>query len=107
MARRTLLVFLTIASLTLFALPVSADPIISSGTPTTTVPTFLTDGSYLFGITVPDPLPAGEFLEPVDISESISSFGNSRFSSTTQSSTRLIPSTGPPESTEPNSPTAT
>lgn len=71
MARRTLLVFLTIASLTVFALPANADPIISPGTRTTTVPTYLTDGSYLFGITVPDPLPAGEFLEPVDISGTV------------------------------------
>ncbi len=68
MRRRTLLSSLAIALLTLFALRVDADPIISPGTPTTTVPTYLSDGSYLFGITVPDPLPAGEFLEPVDIS---------------------------------------
>jgi len=71
MPRRTLLVSLAIASLTLFAPRVDADPIISPGTPTTTVPTYLTDGSYLFGITVPDPLPAGEFLEPVDISGAV------------------------------------
>jgi hypothetical protein len=44
-----------------------ADPIISAGTPTTSVPTYLTDGSYLFGITIPTPLGAGEFLLPVDI----------------------------------------
>ena len=48
-----------------------ADPIISAGTPTTTVPSYLTDGSYWFGITVPDPLPAGEFLEPVDVSGAV------------------------------------
>jgi hypothetical protein len=71
MPKRVLIVALAIASLTLFAPRVGADPIISPGTPTTTVPTYLTDGSYLFGITVPDPLPAGEFLEPVDISGAV------------------------------------
>jgi hypothetical protein len=71
MPRLTLVLCLAIASLTFFALPVSADPIISPGTPTTSVPTYLSDGSYLFGIIVPDPLPAGEFLEPVDISGAV------------------------------------
>ena len=68
MPRPTLVLCLALASLAFFALPVNADPIISPGTPTTSVPSYLSDGSYLFGITVPDPLPAGEFLEPVDIS---------------------------------------
>jgi hypothetical protein len=46
-------------------LPVAAVPIISPGTPTTTVPVYLTDGSYLFGITVT--LGVGQFLLPVEI----------------------------------------
>jgi hypothetical protein len=71
MPRRVLLVVLAIASLTFFAPPVNANPIVSPGSPTTAVPIYLTDGSYLFGITVPDPLPAGEFLEPVDISGAV------------------------------------
>jgi PEP-CTERM motif-containing protein len=71
MPRRVLVVALAITSLSFFAPRVDADPIISPGTPTTTVPTYLSDGSYLFGITVPDPLPAGEFLEPVDISGAV------------------------------------
>jgi hypothetical protein len=49
----------------------TADPVISPGTPTTTVPTYLTDGSYLFGITIPTPLPSGEFLLPIDISGAV------------------------------------
>ena len=47
----------------------AADPIISPGTPITNnadVPTYLTDGSYLFGITVP-PLGASDFLLPIEI----------------------------------------
>jgi len=32
-----------------------ADPLISPSTPTSTVPTYLADGSSWFGITVPDP----------------------------------------------------
>jgi hypothetical protein len=47
----------------------AADPIISPGAPITNnadVPTYLTDGSYLFGITVPS-FDAGEFLLPIDI----------------------------------------
>jgi hypothetical protein len=62
---------LAIASL--IALTVSwaeADPIISIGTPITQdadVPAYLTDGSYLFGITVPL-LGTDDFLLPVEIS---------------------------------------
>ena len=72
MARRTSLVFLAVASFTLFALPVSADPIISVGTPITSnadLPSYLTDGSYPFGITVS--LSPGEFLVPIDISGAV------------------------------------
>jgi hypothetical protein len=71
MPRRVLLVALAIASLTSLALRVEAGPIISPGTPTTTVPTYLTDGSYLFGITIPTPLAPGEFLLPIDISGAV------------------------------------
>jgi hypothetical protein len=71
MLRRVLLVALAIASLALFAPQVDADPIISPGGSTTTVPTYLTDGSYLFGITIPTPLPPGEFLLPIDISDAV------------------------------------
>jgi hypothetical protein len=39
--------------------------VISAGTPTTTVPGYLSDGSYLFGITVT--LNADQFLLPVEI----------------------------------------
>ena len=49
----------------------AADPIISVGTPITNdadVPSYLTDGSYLFGITVPPLVPPDDFLLPVDIS---------------------------------------
>src|ERR1700752_1276207 len=67
MLKRALLVSLAFASVASFIPPVEAGPIISVGTPTTTVPTYLTDGSYLFGIMVPTPLPAGEFLMLVDI----------------------------------------
>src|SRR6516165_1598538 len=45
-----------------------AVPIISPGAPTTAVPTYLTDGSYWFGIIIPTPLPPNEFLLPVEIS---------------------------------------
>jgi hypothetical protein len=48
----------------------AANPIISAGTPITNfadVPTYLTDGSYLFGITVPAFGP-DDFLLPVEIS---------------------------------------
>jgi len=45
--------------------------VISPGSPTTTVPTYLTDGSYLFGITIPTPLSPGEFLLPIDISSAV------------------------------------
>jgi len=71
MPKRTLLAALAFAALALLAARAAADPIISPGTPTTTVPTYLSDGSYLFGITVPDPLPAGEFLEPVEITGAV------------------------------------
>jgi len=43
--------------------------VISAGTPTTTVPTYLSDGSYLFGITVT--LGPDEFLLPVGITGAI------------------------------------
>ena len=49
----------------------AAGPIISVGTPITNdadVPSYLTDGSYLFGITVPSLVPPDDFLLPVDIS---------------------------------------
>jgi hypothetical protein len=39
--------------------------VISAGAPTTTVPTYLSDGSYLFGITLM--LGIGQFLLPVEI----------------------------------------
>src|SRR5262245_1327962 len=41
--------------------------VISAGTPTTSVPTYLSDGSYLFGITVVLATP-GQFLLPILIS---------------------------------------
>jgi hypothetical protein len=47
----------------------AADPVISPGPPRTNnadVLAYLTDGSYLFGITVPS-FGAGEFLLPIDI----------------------------------------
>ena len=66
------LAVVTVAFLAAMAAPpVEADPIISPGTPTTTVPPYLTDGSYLFGITIPTPLPPGEFLLPIDISGAV------------------------------------
>jgi hypothetical protein len=71
MAKRTLLVSLAFASLASFTSLAEAGPIISVGTPTNTVPTYLTDGSYLFGITIPTPLPPGEFLLPIDISGAV------------------------------------
>jgi len=71
MARmRSLLRVLAVASVAaVISSGALADPIISPGTPITNdadVPTYLRDGSYLFGITVP-PLGPGEFLLPVDI----------------------------------------
>ena len=68
MARPTLALCLAIA-LTLFALRVDAEPIFSPGTPTTSVPAYLTDGSYLFGITVA--LNPDEFLLPVEITGAV------------------------------------
>ena len=66
--KRLLLVGFAIACLAmLIAGRVEAGLIISPGTPTTTVPAYLTDGSYLFGITIPTPLSPGEFLLPVNI----------------------------------------
>jgi hypothetical protein len=63
---------LAIASLlALIPCGAGADPIFSVGTPFTNnadVPTYLTDGSYLFGITVPPLVPPDDFLLPVDIS---------------------------------------
>jgi hypothetical protein len=43
--------------------------VISAGTPTTTVPTHLTDGSYLFGITVT--LGPDQFLLPVQVAGAV------------------------------------
>jgi len=71
MAKRALLVSLAFTSLASFAHLAEAGPIITVGTPTTTVPTYLTDGSYLFGITIPTPLPPGEFLLPIDIAGAV------------------------------------
>lgn len=72
MARRALLVSLAIASFAaLISFGAAADPIISVGTPITNdadVPSYLTDGSYLFGITVPPLVPPDDFLLPIDIS---------------------------------------
>ncbi len=66
MLKRSLFVALASASLVLLPpLQAEAVPIISVGTPTTSVPTYLTDGSYLFGITVT--LGPDQFLLPVDI----------------------------------------
>ena len=62
----------TLWSLCFLALLVMLQPqrveatVISPGAPTTTVPSYLSDGSYLFGITVA--LGADQFLLPVDIS---------------------------------------
>jgi hypothetical protein len=66
MLKRALFLALTTAPLMFqVPLPASAGPIISAGTPTTTVPTYLSDGSYLFGITVT--LGPDQFLLPVEI----------------------------------------
>lgn len=65
--RRTLrqsLVMVLVLCTGLLASP-SRAAVISPGTPTTTVPTFLTDGSYPFGITVS--LGPDQFLLPVEI----------------------------------------
>jgi len=63
---------LVLASFVVFSsFDASGDPIISPGTPTTAVPTYLTDGSYWFGIAIPTPLPPGEFLLPIDISGAV------------------------------------
>jgi len=70
MPKRLTLVFVVVASVLLAPL-VEADPVISPGTPTTAVPPYLTDGSYLFGITIPTPLPPGDFLLPIDISGAV------------------------------------
>jgi len=63
---------LTVASVAaLISYGAAADPIISVGTPITNnadVPSYLTDGSYLFGMTVPPLVPPDDFLLPVDIS---------------------------------------
>lgn len=57
---------IAVASLAMLApVPASAMPLISTGNPTTSVPTYLSDGSYLFGITVT--LGADQFLLPVEI----------------------------------------
>jgi hypothetical protein len=66
MLKRTILSAIVFALLVMLApFQAGAAPIISAGTPTTTVPTFLSDGSYLFGITVA--LGPDQFLLPVEI----------------------------------------
>jgi hypothetical protein len=66
MLKRPSLLALVFASfVTLAPLQAEADPIISAGAPTTSVPTYLSDGSYLFGIQVT--LGPGQFLLPVEI----------------------------------------
>jgi len=70
MAHRTVLASLVILGLLLMA-PLGAGAGITPGTPTTTEPSYLSDGAYWFGITVPDPLPAVEFLLPIEMSGAI------------------------------------
>lgn len=65
---RAMLAPLLFASLALaggFFTSASQAALISAGTPTTSVPTYLTDGTYLFGITVT--LGPNQFLLPVEI----------------------------------------
>jgi hypothetical protein len=50
---------------TLASMPAAGGPMISAGTPTTSVPTYLSDGSYPPGITVT--LGLDQFLLPVEI----------------------------------------
>ena len=70
MSQRARLVVCAIALLVLVAPRVNADPIISPGLPTTTVPTYLTDGSYPFPTSV-SPLDPDEFLLPVIITGAV------------------------------------
>ena len=65
MLKRSLCLMFAIASLVPLASPRVEATVISPGTPTTTVPTYLADGSYLFGITVT--LGPDQFLLPVEI----------------------------------------
>ena len=68
---RSWLLALALSLMALTASPAVAGPIISVGTPIINdadVPAYLTDGSYLFGITVPPLVPPGDFLLPVHIS---------------------------------------
>jgi hypothetical protein len=66
MLKRTTLSTLAFAALLMLApCQAGAAPMISAGTPTTSVPTYLFDGSYLFGITVA--LGLDQFLLPVGI----------------------------------------
>lgn len=66
MLRFTRPLAIAVASLAMLApVPAPAMPLISTGTPPTSVPTYLSDGSYLFGITVT--LGADQFLLPVEI----------------------------------------
>lgn len=70
--KRSWLRALAVASLmALTVSQVKAAPVIAIGTPITNnadVPTYLTDGSYLFGIMVPPLVSPDDFLLPVDIS---------------------------------------
>ena len=65
MPKRRWFIALALASFAMLVSP-QAGSTITPGAPTTSVPTYLTDGSYLFGITVP-PLSPDEFLLPVNI----------------------------------------
>ncbi len=73
--KRSWLGALAIASLmALTASQAQAATIISVGTPITNnadVPAYLTNGAYLFGITVPPLVPPDDFLLPVDISGAV------------------------------------
>jgi hypothetical protein len=66
MLKPTSLLAMACASVVMLAaMPAAAGPMISAGTPTTSVPTYLSDGTYLFGITVT--LGTDQFLLPVEI----------------------------------------
>lgn len=68
MPKRALVLSFAIAAVALmWARPLQAGPVISPGTPTTIVPSYLTDGTYWFPTTL-SPLGLGEFLLPIDIS---------------------------------------
>ena len=66
MLTRTILLAISFVSITTFSpTAATAQPIISVGSPTTSVPGYLSDGSYIFGITVS--LNPDQFLLPVGI----------------------------------------